>query len=176
VDIPLGLEPKVGDELRQPPRHPKVGLIFPGLLLRMAFVATLMGVGIFLIFNWAQSRMSLEEARTIAFCSMVAFEWFRAFNARSDEYTIFRLGILRNRWLFMSISVAIMLQLAVIYLPFLQVAFSTVPLGIDKWAIALLAGGSLFVIEEIRKVLFPRLFSLGKWRPIRNNSGQLTNP
>jgi len=167
VDIPLGLEPKVGDELRQPPRHPKVGLIFPGLLLRMAFVATLMGVGIFLIFNWAQSRMSLEEARTVAFCSMVAFEWFRAFNARSDEYTIFRLGILRNRWLFMSISIAIMLQLAVVYVPFLQAAFSTVPLGIDKWGIALIAGGSLFVIEEIRKVLFPRLFSFGKWRPLR---------
>jgi len=165
VDIPLGLEPKIGDELRQPPRHPRVGLIFPGLLLRIVFMATLMGVGIFLIFNWAQPRMSLEEARTVAFCSIVAFEWFRAFNARSDEYTVFRLGILRNRWLLMSIPVAIMLQLAVIYVPFLQVAFSTVPLGIDKWAIALLAGGSLFVIEETRKFLFPRLFSLGKWKP-----------
>jgi Ca2+-transporting ATPase len=165
VDIPLGLEPKIGDELRQPPRHPRVGLIFPGLLLRIVFMATLMGVGIFLIFNWAQPRMSLEEARTVAFCSIVAFEWFRAFNARSDEYTVFRLGLLRNRWLLMSIPVAIMLQLAVIYVPFLQVAFSTVPLGIDKWGIALLAGGSLFVIEETRKVLFPRLFSLGKWRP-----------
>jgi len=53
--IPLGLEPKFGDELKQPPRHPKVGLIFPGLLLRIGFLATLMSVGIFLIFNWAQA-------------------------------------------------------------------------------------------------------------------------
>jgi len=127
----------------------------------------LMGVGLFLIFNWAQARMSLEEARTIAFCSMVAFEWFRAFNARSDEYTIFRLGVFRNRWLVVAISIAIVLQLAVIYVPFLQVAFSTVPLGIDKWGIAILAGGSLFVIEETRKVLFPQLFTFGKWRPLR---------
>ena len=164
--IPLGLEPKFGDELKQPPRHPKVGLIFPGLLLRIGFMAILMSVGIFLIFNWAQARMSLEEARTLAFCSMVAFEWFRAFNARSDEHTLFRLGIFRNRWLIMSILVAIILQLAVIYVPFLQVAFNTVPLGIDKWGIAILAGGSLFAIEEIRKVLFPRLFTLGKWRPL----------
>ncbi len=167
VAIPLGLEPKVGDELKQPPRHPQVGLIFPGLLFRIGFLAVLMSVGIFLIFNWAQARMSLEEARTIAFCTMVAFEWFRAFNARSDEHTIFKLGVFRNRWLLMSIAVAIMLQLAVIYVPFLQVAFSTVPLGIDKWGIAILAGGSLFIIEEMRKVFFPRLFTLGKWQPVK---------
>ena len=166
VAIPLGLEPKFGDELKQPPRHPKVGLIFPGLLLRIGFLAILMSVGIFLIFNWAQARVSLEEARTLAFCSMVAFEWFRAFNARSDEHTLFRLGIFRNRWLVVSILIAIILQLAVVYVPFLQVAFNTVPLGIDKWGIAILAGGSLFAIEEIRKVLFPRLFTLGKWRPL----------
>lgn len=164
--VPLGLEPKFGDELKQPPRHPKVGLLFPGLLLRVGFLAILMSTGIFLIFNWAQTRMSLEEARTIAFCSVVAFEWFKAFNARSDEHTIFRLGVFRNRWLVVSISGAIMLQLAVIYVPFLQVAFSTVALSIERWGIAILAGGALFAIEETRKALFPRLFSLGKWRPL----------
>ncbi len=165
--IPLGFESKSGDELKQPPRHPEVGLIFPGLLLRIGFMAALMGGGIFLIFNWAQARMSLDEARTLAFCSMVAFEWFRAFNARSDEYTVFRLGILRNRWLLITISAAILLQLAVVYVPFLQTAFRTVPLSIEKWGIAILAGGILFSIEEIRKVLFPRLFSWGKWQPRR---------
>jgi Ca2+-transporting ATPase len=163
--VPLGLEPKVGDELRQPPRHPSVGIIFPGLLLRILFMATVMGLGVFLVFRWAEPRMSIEEARTITFCTMVAFEWFRAFNARSDMYTVFRLGILSNRWLLMSISGAIVLQLIVVYAPFMQIAFSTVPLALDKWAIVLLAGGSLFVIEETRKRFFPRLFSLGRWRP-----------
>ena len=165
--IPLGLEPKFGDELKQPPRHPGVGLIFPGLLLRIAFMALLMGLGVFLIFAWAQPRMSLAEARTIAFCAMVAFQWFIAFNARSDTHTIFRLGVFRNHWLLIAIAIAILLQLAVIYVPFFQAAFSTVPIGIDKWAIALLAAGSLFAIEEIRKALFPNLFTLGKWRPLR---------
>ncbi len=164
--IPLALEPKTGDELKQPPRHPRVGLVFPGLLLRICFLSVLMSIGIFLVFNWAQSRISIEEARTIAFCTMVAFEWFRAFNARSDEHTVFKQGLLSNRWLLITISIAIMLQVAVVYVPFLQVAFSTVPIGIDKWGIAVLAGGSLFLIEEIRKVLFPRLFTIGKWRPI----------
>jgi Ca2+-transporting ATPase len=164
--IPLALEPKTGDELKQPPRHPRVGLVFPGLLLRICFLSVLMSIGIFLVFNWAQSRISIEETRTIAFCTMVAFEWFRAFNARSDEHTVFKQGFLSNRWLLITISIAIMLQVAVVYVPFLQVAFSTVPIGIDKWGIAVLAGGSLFLIEETRKVLFPRLFTIGKWRPL----------
>ncbi len=170
--IPLGLEPKYGDELMQPPRHPKVGLLFAGLLLRIAFMATLMGTGVFLVFNWAIPRMSLEEARTIAFCSMVAFEWFRAFNARSDEHPVFKLGVFRNRWLLMTIGMAVMLQLAVVYTPPLQIAFGTVSLSLGDWIIAVLAGGSLFTIEETRKLLFPRLFSPGKWKPFTIKIGK----
>ena len=165
--IPLGLEPKSGDELKQPPRHPSVGILFPGQVLRIIAMAVYMGVGITLIFNWAQARMPLDEARTLAFCTMVTFEWFRVFNARSDELSVFKLGIFRNRWLVGAVSLAIMLQLAVVYIPFLQQAFRTVPLGIDRWGIAILAGGSLFIIEETRKALFPELFSLGKWRPVK---------
>jgi len=167
VAVPLGLEPKTGDELKQPPRHPSVGIIYPGLLLRVIFMAAFMGLGAFLVFRWAEPRMSIEEARTITFCTMVSFEWFRAFNARSDEYTVFRLGILGNRWLLLSIAGAIALQLIAVYAPFMQVAFRTVPLAAEKWGIALLAGGSLFIIEETRKVFFPRLFSLGRWRPLK---------
>jgi Ca2+-transporting ATPase len=168
--IPLGVEPKVGDELKQPPRHPRAGLIYPGLLIRVIYMAIFMGVGTFLVFNWAQATMTLEEARTIAFSTMVAFEWFKAFNARSDEHTVFKLGLFKNRWLTISIAVSILLQLAVVYLPFFQTAFSTVPLNITQWGIIILAGGSLFLIEELRKFFFPRLFNLGKWKPLKKES------
>ncbi len=164
--IPLGFEPSFGDELKQPPRNPKVGLIFPGMLLRVGFASLFIGIGTYLVFNWAYARTTLEEARTVAFCTMVTFQWFQAFNARSDEYTVFRLGFFRNRWLIVSIAIAVALQLAVVYIPAMQTAFKTVPLGIDMWGITLLAGGSLFVVEATRKALFPRLFNLGKWQPV----------
>jgi len=167
VAIPLGVEPKAGDELKQPPRHPGVGIIYPGMIMRVCFMALIMGVGAFTVFNWAQARMPIDEARTLTFCTLVTFEWFRAFNARSDERTVFKLGVLRNRWLAASVSVAIMLQIAVIYVPFLQAAFRTAPLNLSEWGIVILAGGSLFIIEETRKALFPKLFSLGKWRPVK---------
>jgi len=168
VSVPLGMEPKVGDELEKPPRHPSVGLLYPGLLLRVAYLAVLMGAGIFLVFNWAYNRLGpegIDEARTVAFCTMVCFEWFRAFNARSDERTAFSLGLLRNRWLVVAICGAALLQVAIVYAPFLQDAFRTVALGASDWGIALAAGAGLFAVEELRKVFFPRLFSRGKWSP-----------
>jgi Ca2+-transporting ATPase len=176
VAIPLGLEPKSGDELKQPPRHPEVGIIYSGMLLRVLYLALLMGITAFLIFNWARMHMSIEEARTLTFCTLVTFEWFKAFLARSDELTVFKLGIFRNRWLVASVSAAVLLQMAVIYVPFLQAAFRTVPLGIDKWGIALLAGGGLFIVEEVRKFFFPKLFSRGKWRPVGKRAGVPSRP
>jgi Ca2+-transporting ATPase len=167
MSIPLGIEPAVGDELRQPPRHPRVGLVFPGLLCRIAFLSALLSIGVFIVFNWAYSGTSIEEARTIAFCSMVVFEWFVAFNSRSDEHTFFKLGILKNQWLIYGLLLAILLQLAVVYIPFLQVAFGTVPLSIDKWGIAILPGAAVFILETMRKIIAPKLFSMGKWQPLK---------
>ena len=168
-DIPLGMEPKFGDELKQPPRHPGVGLIYPGLLVRIMVMAILIGLGTFLIFRWAEARVSIEEARTLAFCTLVAFEWFMAFSARSDEYTVFRLGIFRNRAMVLSIGLAVVLQISVVYVPFLQVAFDTAPLALSDWGIVVLAAGGLFAFEEIRKALFPKLYSFGKYKPIKSN-------
>lgn len=163
MGLPLVVEPKIGDELKQPPRHPKVGLIFPGLLFRVAFLAAMMGVGVFAIFKWSYGRVSLEEARTMAFCTLVAFEWLRAFNARSDEYTVFKLGIFRNRYIVLAVGIAILLQMAVIYIPFMQIAFHTVPLSLAQWGIIIGIASSIFITEELRKVIAPKLFSRGKW-------------
>jgi len=168
--IPLGLEPKSGDELKQRPRDPRVGLIYPGLVLRVVFLSVLMGIGTWVIFAWAQTRMGLDEARTVAFCAMVTFQWFQALNARSDEHTIFQLGVFRNRWLMVAIGISILLQLAVVYLPVFQTAFRTVPIGIDLWAIVILAGVALFLVEATRKMLFPGLFNLGKWQPVSRSN------
>ena len=167
--VPLGLEPKVGDELKKPPRHPKVGLLFPGLLMRVGFLAGMLGIGTVLIFSVMETGRGLEEARTIAFCSVVIFEWLLAFNARSDEHTIFRLGVFRNRWMFIALSTVILLQVAVVYVPFLQAAFGTVSIGITGWATAVIPGATTLVIETLRKVARPQMFNRGKWQPSINS-------
>ncbi|MFA5375229.1 MAG: HAD-IC family P-type ATPase [Dehalococcoidia bacterium] len=166
-DIPLGMEPKFGDELKQPPRHPGVGLIYPGLFVRIMVMALFIGLGTFLVFRWAEPRMSIDEARTLTFCAIVACEWMMAFSARSDEYTVFRLGVFRNRALILAIGIAVLLQIAVVYVPFMQTAFKTVPLTLSDWGIVALFAGGLFALEETRKAFFPKLYSFGKYKPVK---------
>jgi Ca2+-transporting ATPase len=69
----------------------------------------------------------------------------------------------------MGIGIAILLQMAVIYIPFLSNAFQTSPLNISQWGIVLIAGAALFVIEEVRKIVFPRLFNMGKFMPFKRS-------
>jgi Ca2+-transporting ATPase len=165
VGIPLGMEPKTGDEIGQPPRHPKVGLIYPGMLFRIAVLASMSGLGVFGVFFWLYDSVSLDEARTMAFCTLTAFQLFRAVNARSDENTVFKLGLFSNRYLLVSIGIAFILQLVVVYMPFMQMAFHTVPISVAQWCIIISIAGSIFMAEELRKVIAPKLFSRGKWAP-----------
>lgn len=121
-----------------------------------------MSLGTFFIFQWELPRVGLEEARTIAFCILVAFQWFNALNSRSDQQSLFKLGLFSNRWLIGGIGLAILLQLTVIYVPLFQGLFYTVSLGWDVWGIVILVAGSIFVAEEVRKAIGPRVFSRGK--------------
>ena len=165
--IPLGLEPRVGDELLYPPRHPKVGLIYPGMLMRIAVLASLLGIGAFLVFFWTLRHYEIHEARAMTFCSIVIFEWLVAFNARSDEKTIFKLGFFKNPWLFGAIIVGLILQLFVIYAPFMHRFFDTVPLKGFEWGIALAPGLFIFIFETMRKLVAPKFYNAGKWGPLK---------
>lgn len=163
--IPLGLEPKTGQELAAPPRDPRVSLIFRGLILRVAFMAGMLGIGTFLVFWWTYSHYELLEARTMAFCSIVIFEWLMALNARSDEFTVFKLGFFRNRFILGGILIGLTLQLLVIYIPAFHDPFDTVALKGHEWLIAALPGLLIFIAESLRKTWAPGLFSQGKWKP-----------
>jgi len=121
-----------------------------------------MALGTFYVFQWELPRVGLEEARTIAFCVLVAFQWFNALNARSDQQSLFKLGLFTNRWLLGGIGLAVVLQLTIIYTPLLQALFYTVPLGWDDWGVVILVAGSIFVAEEFRKAIAPRIFGSGK--------------
>ncbi len=167
IAIPLGLEPKVGNELQFPPRHPKVGLIYPGMVLRIFFLSSGLSLGAFLLFSWGLARFSLEEARTIVFCSIVVFEWLVAFNVRSDEFTIFKLGIFKNSALIKAILAAVALQLVVIYAGFARPFFNAVALKPQEWLIVIVPGAAIFLAETLRKIAMPKLFSAGKWKPVK---------
>ncbi len=163
IAIPLGMEPKIGDELTYPPRDSRVGLIFPGMVLRMVFLALMLSLGAFAIFSFALDRKELETARSMTFCSIVFFELLMALQLRSDEISIQRLGWFKNRLLALNSALALILLSAIMYIPWLQKGFHTKGLSLLDWLICLLPGAAVFLIEMVRKQVAPKLFSYGKW-------------
>jgi len=160
--IPLGLEPKHRNVLEEPARRAKAGIVYKGMLARIAFIALFMSIGTLLIFRWELPRVGLDEARTIAFCMLVAFQWFNALNARSDQQSLFKLGVFSNRLLLAAIGLAVLLQVMVIYATPFQKLFYTVPLDLGDWGVVVFMAFGLLVIEEVRKLIAPRLFNRGK--------------
>ena len=121
-----------------------------------------MAIGTFVLFSRQLPSLGLEQARTIAFCTLVAFQWFNAFNARSDRLSIFKLGFWSNRWLLFGLSIGIVLQIMVVYAPPLQRLFYTTPLAAYEWGIVIGVAASILVAGEIRKAVAPHLFDTGK--------------
>lgn len=88
-----------------------------------------------------------------------------AFNVRSDEITIFKLGVFKNTALIKVIAIAAALQMVVIYAGFARPLFNSVALKPFEWLIAFLPGLTIFALETLRKIIAPKLFSAGKWKP-----------
>ena len=68
----------------------------------------------------------------MAFTTLILFQLFNVFNARSDDDSAFR-GLFENRWLWAAVVASAALQVVVVYTPFLQRAFSTESLTVSDW-------------------------------------------
>lgn len=163
IALPLGTEPKVGDELQYPPRDPKVGLIFQGMVWRIITFSAFLGLGAFLIFQYEIKSSGLYEARSAAFCTIITFEWLVSWQIRSDEKPLKLLGFLTNKNLIIANFISLILFLLVLYLPTLERIFQTSPLRLFDWLLCILPGLGIFIFEEARKTLAPKAFSRGKW-------------
>ncbi|MDN3505757.1 MAG: HAD-IC family P-type ATPase [Simkaniaceae bacterium] len=162
--VPLGTEPKVGDELTYPPLDPAVGLIYPGLIFRVAAFAFCLGLGAFGVFLVENPSETLFRARSAVFTTVILFEWLMVFQIRSDEKPLLKLGFFTNKKLLIALGIAIILLMLILYVPSLNVTFHTRGLTLYDWGLCILPGLGLFVLEEIRKFIFPKLFIKGKWK------------
>ncbi len=179
--IPLGLEPGTGKELDQPPRDPRVGLLYPGMLLRILAAASVMSLLITWVFHHAHLPVvSPEEAhrirQTVAFTGIVVFEWMFALQARSSDTPAFTRGFWRNRWLFGSMVLGLGMHALVVFLPVAHRVFHTRPLTLAELGWTLIPGVGALFLEEVRKRLAPRLFSAGQWVKGRTLGRSLMQP
>jgi magnesium-transporting ATPase (P-type) len=134
LGLPLAFEPKEPGIMSRPPRDPSHPLLDRLLIGRILLVSVLLLGGAYALFHWEQGRgVSIAEARTVAVNVFVAGQLFYLLNCRSFERSMFRIGVLSNRWVIVGVTTTIGLQLVFTYAPFMQAVFGSAPLGIDAW-------------------------------------------
>ncbi|HEY0938643.1 MAG TPA: cation-translocating P-type ATPase [Steroidobacter sp.] len=151
--LALGMDPADPDAMNEPPRPRTEGVITQRMWGSIAFVGGVMAVGTLLVIDASlpggliAGAGDIRYAQTMAFTTLVFFGLLTVFNARSDERSAF-VGIFTNPWLWGALTLSMALQVAVVYVPFLQHAFSTVPLSLSDWLLCAAVGSSVIWLME----------------------------
>ncbi|MCL6509266.1 MAG: cation-translocating P-type ATPase [Anaerolineae bacterium] len=160
--LALGVDPPGGYLMRRPPRPRHKGVIDREMWIGLFMVGAVMALGTLLVFDYALAgglipgTGNLTYARTMAFTTLVLFQLFNVFNARSDRESLMR-GLFRNPWLWLAVMASLVLQAAAVYLPFLQRAFNTAPLALADWFVCIAVASSVVWVRELFKFVVRRV-------------------
>jgi magnesium-transporting ATPase (P-type) len=127
----------------------QVGVGFIGLVMAVATLAT---IDMMLPGGLIEGSGDLDRARTMGFTVLVLAQLFNAFNSRSDHQSAFH-RLFTNYRLFGAVALSLILQVLVVHLPFLNEAFSTVPLSLTEWLACLAIASLVLWAEEAKKLV-----------------------
>ena len=156
--IALSVDPPDLDIMKQRPR-PRKQTIFSVPVMRY-----LAGAGIWTalvtlaVFLWAvDSGKDILEAQGVCFLTLILIEFFNAFNCRSLDYSLFKIGPFGNKWLIWAILGTIAMTIPIFYVPFLKETFRVHALTSLDWVVALLSASTIFIGAEIYKLIISKL-------------------
>lgn len=136
----LGVDPADSDVMKRPPRLPSEGVFARGLWQKIVGRGTLIGTGTVAVFAWALNfGIELEEARTLAFITLIMMQLVYVFSCRSEVKGAFAAGLLANPFLVPAVGSSFLLMLLVIYHPPLAAVFGTVAPPPEHWLIVICA-------------------------------------
>lgn len=150
LTVALAMESKESGLLRGGVTAAARHLVDRAMLVRMLVMAVPMAFGTLCVFAYyAQSDMAV--ALTMSLTTLAVFQWFNAWNCRSDTESVFRTDWQSNMWLVYATGVVVFLQIMAVHVPALQYVLHTVPLSLADWGIAVLVASSVVLVEEMRK-------------------------
>lgn len=162
--LAMGVDPSTDDVMARKPRKltDRVidgqmwgDIIFIGLIMA---AVTLIGMDMHLAGGLFTDRSvdavghdaQMTEARTMGFTILVFAQMLNALCSRSHDQSVF-VGLFANKWLWGAIALSALLQVVVIYVPFLNTAFGTMPLSAGAWVECLGLAMVVLVASELRK-------------------------
>lgn len=141
--------------MKQKPRDPKEGILSSYVIYKIGQIVPFVVLGTIVLYQWelVMGVKSIPKAQTIAFATIIFFELFHAFNARSWDRSIFTKEFFSNIYIIGGILLAALLTITVIYWTPLQSIFGTVALNVYDWILILIVSMSVIFYVEIQKTL-----------------------
>ena len=153
----LGLDPTGRDVMQRRPRPLSERIITRPRWYAIALSAAVMAGGTLAVLVLAPGAEpaagTATIAGTMAFNTFVLFQFFNLLNSRSETHTVFHRDTFTNRWLWVSLTGVIVLQIAVTHLGPLQRLFDTTAITAANWVVCVLVSSSVLWTEEARKLV-----------------------
>jgi Ca2+-transporting ATPase len=148
--LALAVEPAEGEVMKRPPRDPREGIFAHGLGVFCIWVGLLMAavcIGV----QYTEVKSGNDDWETMVFTVIVWGQLTTALAVRSEKESLFKLGLFTNKAMLGAIVVGVVLQLAVIYVPFLNPIFDTKPLTAGELLLCTALSFIPFVAIELEK-------------------------
>jgi Ca2+-transporting ATPase len=152
--ISLSFEKAERDVMDRAPRPPQQTVFADGRGLHMIWVGMLMAGITLSAQGWAISNDL--HWQTIVFNVLCLSQMGHVLAIRSETRSLFKIGIFSNKLLLGSVILALILQAAITYTPFLQTVFHTEALTWQEFVVVGVASSLVFFAVELEKVFSRR--------------------
>lgn len=154
--VALGLEPAEKGIMERPPRSVNAPFLeLRGILMILLLGGYIGGGALWLFHHYLTMGLPEGEAvalaQTVAFTGIIILEKMNVFNYRSLHAPMPVIGFFSNPWVLGAWLLTIGAQVAAVYVPFLQDALHTVPLGWEDWLLIFEVALPIFVVVELYK-------------------------
>ena len=153
------VQPTEKDVMRRPPRNRKESVFANGLGFDIAFqglvIAAMTVLSYFVGHRMESGTWAIAESAagmTMAFLTLSMIEIFHSFNMRSRVLSLFSLRK-QNLWLWGTLAFSLAITAAVIFVPFLNSAFSFQPISLAEYAVSLALAFAVIPIVEAEKAI-----------------------
>lgn len=152
--IALGVDPIDPMAMKRSPRKPSDSIISCKKAFYLLSISFVIAIGT-LIACYFGMHKSGELAQTMAFTTLVVLELVAVQIIRSP----YNVSIFSNPYIIAAVTLSFLLQLFIVYTPFLQSVFKTVSLNANEW-------GVILVITLIVSILCNLINRSFKWQPV----------
>ena len=163
--LALGAEPPEPGIMARPPRPPSERLFSASVVRRFLFLGIIQSAGVVFAFFWrihsahlgfhhfTKNNPTYREAVTMTQAGIVLSQFFNGFAVRTDEESVFKIGLLSNLPLLGAEILGVGIVSAISYVPFLQRVWHTAPLTLYDWLMLASFGVVLLAADEVRKAV-----------------------